>query len=187
MLDQCILLHLIASNFVVVFVLQPRDKLGPRPRVNNFDWHISVGLWKLILCSGSQITQWKELFSSILDVFCSKIVAWILRESGVVSVRRITKILAPCLSDSWVLHFVMRRSKLIRIETVLHEIRLLPSRYLAKTSYLFRKTINCQRVFLPDNPRDQEPSNRLLSRHKGKERVYGEKGVGETSFSGLFP
>lgn len=37
MLDQCILLHLIASNFVVVFVLQPRDKLGPRPRVNNFD------------------------------------------------------------------------------------------------------------------------------------------------------
>ena len=77
MLDQCILLYLIASNFVVVFVLQPRDKLRPRPRVNNFDWHISVGLWKLILCSGPQITQWKELFSSILDVFSSKKVAWI--------------------------------------------------------------------------------------------------------------
>ena len=81
---------------------------------------------------------------------------------------------------------VMHRSKLIRIETVLYEIRLLPSRYLAKTSYLFRKTVTCQRVFLPDNPRDQEPSNRLLSRHKGKERVCGEKG-GTTSFSGLFP
>ena len=106
MLDQCILLYLIASNFVVVFVLQPRDKLGPRPRVNNFEWHISVGLWKLILCSSSQITQWKELFSSILDVFCSKKVGWILRESGVDGVRRITKTLAPCLSDSWVLHFV---------------------------------------------------------------------------------
>ena len=72
MLDQCILLYLIAFNFVVVFVLPPRDKLGPRPRVNNFDWHISVGLALEMLCSSSQITQWKELFSSILDVFCLK-------------------------------------------------------------------------------------------------------------------